>query len=178
MGGRGGDWGCVFAFFFASSFSSTSSSHPLPCPGTSLYRLRTDPPARWKQITPQSTSLLITEPVFNLPNVQDHHDQIVFEEYEFASYLRAPGTPPFPPPLLLSAVFAFSSLIPVFAGPALIPYGPDCRPSPMTPVPECVLVVDAGFSFTHVVPVLRGAIVSKGVRRFVPFIASVLCRSF
>lgn len=28
----------------------------------------------------------------NLPNVQEHYDQIVFEEYDFASYLRCPGT--------------------------------------------------------------------------------------
>lgn len=43
------------------------------------------------QIAPQDTNLLVTEPVFNLPNVQDHYDQIVFEEYEFQSYLRCPG---------------------------------------------------------------------------------------
>ncbi|GAA5871145.1 hypothetical protein JCM8547_001470 [Rhodosporidiobolus lusitaniae] len=93
-------------------------------------------------IIPQSTSLLITEPVLNLPNVQEHHDQIIFEEYEFESYLRAPG-------------------------PALIPYGPDARPSLSLaePVPECVLVIDAGHSFTHVVPVLRGAVVASAVRR-------------
>jgi actin-related protein 6 len=28
-----------------------------------------------------------------------------------------------------------------------------------------VLVVDAGFSFTHIVPVVRGAVASAGVRR-------------
>lgn len=43
------------------------------------------------QITPQETNLLLTEPVMNLPNVQEHYDQIVFEEYDFASYLRCPG---------------------------------------------------------------------------------------
>jgi actin-related protein 6 len=32
------------------------------------------------------TSLLITEPYFNLPNVQEVYDQFVFEEYEFQSY--------------------------------------------------------------------------------------------
>ncbi|GAA5980133.1 hypothetical protein JCM11641_006924 [Rhodosporidiobolus odoratus] len=97
---------------------------------------------RGLKVSPPSTSLLVTEPVFNLPNVQEHYDQIVFEEYEFVSYLRAPG-------------------------PALIPYGPDARPSnsPAEAAPECVLVVDCGFSFTHVVPVLRGGIAGKGVRR-------------
>lgn len=48
-------------------------------------------PGRRPQINPQETNLLLTEPVLNLPNVQEHYDQIVFEEYDFASYLRCPG---------------------------------------------------------------------------------------
>lgn len=48
-------------------------------------------PGTPSQINPQDTPLVVTEPVFNLPNVQDHYDQIVFEEYEFQSYLRCPG---------------------------------------------------------------------------------------
>ncbi|GAA5952042.1 hypothetical protein JCM10213_005347 [Rhodosporidiobolus nylandii] len=99
---------------------------------------------RGLKISPPQTSLLVTEPVFNLPNVQEHYDQIVFEEYEFGSYVRAPG-------------------------PALLPYHPSllspASSSAGPTAPECILVVDAGFSFTHVVPVLRGAIVKKGVRR-------------
>ncbi|GAA5912910.1 hypothetical protein JCM8208_002079 [Rhodotorula glutinis] len=97
---------------------------------------------RGLQISPQETNLLVTEPVFNLPNVQEHYDQMIFEDYDFSSYLRCPA-------------------------PALVPYGADARGDPHypTPPPECVLVVDAGFSFTHVVPVLRGAIVTHAARR-------------
>jgi len=43
------------------------------------------------QLSPQETNLLVTEPVFNLPNVQEHYDQMIFEDYDFASYLRCPG---------------------------------------------------------------------------------------
>lgn len=43
------------------------------------------------QIDPEHTSLLVTEPVLNLPNVQHNYDQIIFEEFEFQSYLRIPG---------------------------------------------------------------------------------------
>ncbi|KDQ62817.1 hypothetical protein JAAARDRAFT_122230 [Jaapia argillacea MUCL 33604] len=85
------------------------------------------------------SSLLITEPYFNLPNVQDVYDQFVFEEYEFHSYYRC--TP--------------ASLIPrgdMFTDPFLAP-------------PECMLLVDAGFSFTHVVPILNGSIVWSAVKR-------------
>lgn len=40
------------------------------------------------QANPPDLSLLITEPYFNLPNIQDVYDQFVFEEYEFDSYYR------------------------------------------------------------------------------------------
>ena len=32
--------------------------------------------------------------------------------------------------------------------------------------PECMLIVDSGFSFTHVVPILSGRIVWKAVKRY------------
>ena len=46
------------------------------------------------QIDPSVTSLLLTEPLFNLPNVQENYDQVVFEEYEFDAYQRLPGPRP------------------------------------------------------------------------------------
>ena len=45
------------------------------------------PLTRSAQIDTAETSLLITEPYFNLPNIQEVYDQFVFEEYEFQSYL-------------------------------------------------------------------------------------------
>lgn len=50
------------------------------------------------------------------------------------------------------------------AAPVLVAFGPASL-GPGEHAPECVLVVDSGFSFTHVVPVFRGRIVSAGVRR-------------
>ncbi|GAA5880812.1 hypothetical protein JCM16303_005125 [Sporobolomyces ruberrimus] len=88
----------------------------------------------------RSTSIAITEPIMNLPNVQEHYDQMIFEEYDFQNYLRIPG-------------------------PVTIPYGLDARGSPQLHPPECCIVIDAGFSSTHVIPVLRGAIISSGVKR-------------
>jgi actin-related protein 6 len=40
------------------------------------------------QVRPTETSLLMTEPYFNLPNVAETYDQMVFEEWEYASYYR------------------------------------------------------------------------------------------
>jgi actin-related protein 6 len=41
-----------------------------------------------EQVDTTQSSLLITEPYFNLPNIQDTYDQLIFEEYEFSSYYR------------------------------------------------------------------------------------------
>ena len=40
------------------------------------------------QVDPTETSLLVTEPYFNLPNIAETYDQMVFEEWEFDSYFR------------------------------------------------------------------------------------------
>ncbi|GAA6009182.1 hypothetical protein JCM11491_005784, partial [Sporobolomyces phaffii] len=105
-------------------------------------RVFTGKGGRTLNIDPKTTSIAITEPVHNLPNVQEHYDQMVFEEYDFEHYLRIPG-------------------------PAAIPYGLDARGpgNPLVHPPECCLVVDAGFSFTHVVPILRGSVISSAVKR-------------
>ncbi|KAH9168756.1 actin-domain-containing protein [Lactarius sanguifluus] len=85
------------------------------------------------------TSLLITEPYFNLPNIQEVYDQFVFEEYEFQSYLCS--TPA-----------------------ALVQHG-GLFSSQGLPRPECMLVVDAGFSFTHIVPIMEGAVLWSAVKK-------------
>ncbi|KAF5311711.1 hypothetical protein D9611_009471 [Ephemerocybe angulata] len=84
-------------------------------------------------------SLLITEPYFNLPNIQEVYDQFIFEEYEFQSYYRCP------PASIISygSLFSHSSLSP----------------------PECMIVVDSGFSFTHVVPIMEGKVIWEAVKR-------------
>ena len=41
-----------------------------------------------KKVDTTQACLLITEPYFNLPNIQEVYDQLVFEEYEFSSYHR------------------------------------------------------------------------------------------
>lgn len=40
------------------------------------------------QVDCPETSLLVTEPYFNLPNIAETYDQMIFEEWEFASYFR------------------------------------------------------------------------------------------
>ena len=40
------------------------------------------------QVDTSDSALLITEPYFNLPNIQEQYAQLVFEEYEFKEYYR------------------------------------------------------------------------------------------
>ena len=68
----------LFSFFF---FSRPALSFTLtPC--YFLYFWVTF------QVNTTQACLLITEPYFNLPNLQEVYDQLVFEEYEFSSYHR------------------------------------------------------------------------------------------
>ena len=49
---------------------------------------------------------------------------------------------------------------------ALIPHGKLFQEKGL-PDPECTLVVDSGFSYTHVVPLINGSIVWNAVKRCV-----------
>ena len=48
--------------------------------------------------------------------------------------------------------------------PSLVPWNKDVRGT--LKMSECVLVVDAGFSFTHVTPVVNGKVIWSAVKRF------------
>ncbi|CAE6384758.1 unnamed protein product [Rhizoctonia solani] len=79
------------------------------------------------KIDPHDHSFLVTEPPFNMHSIQETYDQMIFEEWEFQSYLRCPSA-------------------------ALFPCGDIFSSDPQ---PECAIIVDSGFSFTHVIPVLN-----------------------
>ena len=112
--------------------------------------------ARQYQINPTECSLLITEPYFNLPNIQDVYDQFMFEEYEFQSYYRCTR----------KCLNRYQTNLSVCALPAasVIPYGTLFAQRDLPPA-ECMLVIDSGFSFTHVVPMIEGRVIWKAVKR-------------
>ncbi|XP_034444772.1 actin-related protein 6 [Hippoglossus hippoglossus] len=82
------------------------------------------------------TSILITEPYFNFTSIQESMNEILFEEYQFQSALRTNAGS-------LSAHHYFHT-----------------KPSEL-----CCLLVDSGFSFTHVVPYCRSKKMKEGIRR-------------
>ncbi|KAL1928194.1 hypothetical protein VTP01DRAFT_3110 [Rhizomucor pusillus] len=94
------------------------------------------------KVDPKQTRLLITEPCFNLPNIQEAYDQIIFEEYEFASCYRTTA-----PQLCI-----YNDLAELFGDQA-------------GSAPDCAVVVDSGYSFTHIVPFFKGKPVTKAIKR-------------
>ena len=99
-------------------------------------------------IEPSETSFLVTEPPLDLPILQAAYDQIVFEEYEFHSYSRAIGT----------TLFEWTNEAPSF-----VPFHTNVRGS--LAMSECTLVIDSGFSFTHVIPIVQGKVLWSAVKR-------------
>lgn len=87
-------------------------------------------------VQPDAHSLVVSEPIYNFHSIQDTMNEIFFEEYKFTSLLRLPAP-------------SYSSFLYQQAHPASL----------------CCLVVDTGYSFTHIVPYYRGKIVEKGVKR-------------
>lgn len=82
------------------------------------------------------TSIIVTEPYFNFTSIQESMNEILFEEYQFQSVLRTNAGS-------LAAHQYFHT-----------------KPSEL-----CCLVVDSGFSFTHIVPHCRSRKMKEGIRR-------------
>ena len=87
-------------------------------------------------INPSEQELIFTEPVFNFSSIQDTLDEIIFEEYKFQSLLRLPS------PTLCALNYSQSH--------------PDSL---------CSLVVDSGYSFTHVVPFYGNKMIPEAILR-------------
>ena len=84
----------------------------------------------------QDLNLIITEPYFNFASIREGLSEILFEEYQFASILRTnPGD--------LSCY----------------------NNKQQFTNEECCLVVDSGYSFTHIIPYIHGRRVKEAVVR-------------
>ncbi|OIW24727.1 Actin/actin-like protein [Coniochaeta ligniaria NRRL 30616] len=97
---------------------------------------------------PSDSRLILTEQPNALPALQSHCDQMVFEEYGFASYYRGVG----------AAFNAYHDVQEIFRTPR--------EPNATVEVPaEVMLVVDSGYSHTTVTPVLQGRPLHSAIRR-------------
>lgn len=82
------------------------------------------------------TDIIMTEPYFNFHSIQESMNEILFEEYQFRSILRTNAA-------TLSA-YSYQQQ----------------KPSEL-----CCLIIESGFSFTHIVPFYRGKKIKEGIRR-------------
>ncbi|KAL8996712.1 MAG: hypothetical protein Q9169_003827 [Polycauliona sp. 2 TL-2023] len=97
---------------------------------------------------PRDTNLILTESPNTTAALQTNCDQVVFEEYEFASYSRHIGPS-------LNAFHDIQSL-----------FGEPSRESHLPAVPaECLLVIDSGFSHSTVTPLYKGRPIQQAIRR-------------
>ncbi|KAL6974169.1 Actin-related protein 6 [Sarracenia purpurea var. burkii] len=93
------------------------------------------------RINPSLSSLLLVEPLFNLPSVQRAVDELVFEEFGFKSLFVADS-------------------------PSLVHlYEASRRPYGLVSKTQTSLVVDCGFSFTHAAPVFQNFTMNYAVKR-------------
>lgn len=90
---------------------------------------------------PATSGLLLTEPMFSLPAMQEAMQQVVFEDFGFQSLCSCPA-----PLLSLQHMKNTAQLLPAHQA-------------------GCALVLDAGFSFTHAVPIFSNVVLDSGVRR-------------
>ncbi|EPS36512.1 hypothetical protein H072_9960 [Dactylellina haptotyla CBS 200.50] len=93
----------------------------------------------------KSTTLILTEAPNAPTPLQTNMDQIVFEEYEFGAYYRCPA----------SQLVVWNDIGQLFNPGTTLQHN----------AAECVLVVDSGYSFTHVIPVINGKSFQAGIRR-------------
>ncbi|KAI9786211.1 MAG: Actin- protein 6 [Geoglossum umbratile] len=97
---------------------------------------------------PRETNLILTEAPNAPAALQTNCDQMIFEEFEFASYYRCVG----------ASLNAYNNIPSLFGDP---PRQPATPPSPV----ETLLLIDTGFSHTAVTPVLNGRPVQSAIRR-------------
>ncbi|KAJ1974800.1 Actin- protein 6 [Dimargaris verticillata] len=103
---------------------------------------------------PAATSLIMTEPVLNLGNVQEAYDQILYEEFGFARLFRTPAS-------TLAVHNPVQALWPSpgFTGSAVADQQSDG-----------ILVVDIGHSATHIIPMdVGGKLLTNYLKETVSF---------
>jgi actin-related protein 6 len=100
-------------------------------------------------VDPSENSLILTESPLTLPSLSSNMDQIVFEEYGFDSYYRC----------VAGSLVPWNDISNLFSKASNKPI------QNKSPVAECCLVIDSGFSATHIVPVVLGEVYWPAVKR-------------
>ncbi|KAL7622681.1 Actin- protein 6 [Parahypoxylon ruwenzoriense] len=97
---------------------------------------------------PSETRLLLAESSNSLPVLQTNCDQMVFEEFGFASYYRGIGP-------VFNAYHDVQGILRTPRDPGTVPQLPA----------EILLLIDAGYSHTTVTPIFQGRPIHPAIRR-------------
>ncbi|KAK3578879.1 hypothetical protein CHS0354_010239 [Potamilus streckersoni] len=89
------------------------------------------------QVDFNEASIIMTEPYFNFRSIQEAMNEILFEEYQFKSVLRTNA----------SYLSQYKK-------------NQDNSQNPL-----CTLVLDSGYSFSHIVPYLKGKKLAEAIKR-------------
>ncbi|UYV77131.1 ACTR6 [Cordylochernes scorpioides] len=87
----------------------------------------------------KETALIVSEPYFNFPSIQENMTEIMFEEYGFKALYRT--------------------------NPAVLSHYKYLQTEHLTSPQKAVLVIDSGYSFTHLVPFIKNKIYKPGIKR-------------
>ncbi|KAJ1977186.1 Actin- protein 6 [Dimargaris xerosporica] len=98
---------------------------------------------------PATTSLIMTEPVLNLSNIQEAYDQILYEEFGFARLFRTPA----------STLAIHNPAQALWSSPSSTESLATDQQSDGT------LVVDIGHAATYIIPYIRGRAYKPAIRR-------------
>jgi actin-related protein 6 len=115
---------------------------------------------------PRETGLILTEAPNTLPALQTNCDQIVFEEFGFASYYRCPGMLNLRRVLrrMLIAIFPASTLNAYNDIQSFFKAPPRDVSKDLLPA-EIIMLIDSGYSHTTITPLLQGRLLQSAVRR-------------
>jgi actin-related protein 6 len=102
----------------------------------------------YPNLQPSNSGIVLTEPYFNLPALREAALQVLFQELGFAAVVMVP-------PAVLSLRWFAATVGPPSTG----------NPASTAAAVGCGLVIDAGFSFTHAVPVFDWHVVASAVKR-------------
>jgi len=106
-------------------------------------------------IVPSDATLVVTESPLNPESLQNDLNEVIFEDFNFKNCVRKPAC--------WFSAYEFSqtmeSLTPDFSSASTLPL----FNTPKTP--NCCTIIDSGFSFTHIFPIIDMKVCKNSIKR-------------
>lgn len=117
--------------------------------------------------TNERQDLILSETIFTLPELSRNTDQIVFEEYAFDSLYKAPSASfvPFNKESILRNMLLNSKSQEIPDSNVKVDQSTTTQSSAMTSYNDFQLVIDSGFNCTWIIPIIKGTVHYKAVKK-------------